>query len=200
MRVAGLISSVVLALIAGPGLAYDACAVPEGFGLSQNDQSRLENLDTSRTRGLGNAMRGESSAERAAVAALFEPGLSYINPDLLAGQYKCRTIKLGGNLPLVVYGWFKCEIVRAEGDFVIRKLTGSQNFSGVLAPAGAGYAYKGASFYGWEGAGRLYGDDPERDQAGCLSAVTKESRHFLLELPFPKLESFHDLIEFVPAN
>lgn len=193
------IACVVVAALCLPGFAYDSCSVPEGLGLSEADVSRLENLDTSRTRGLGNALRSDSADDRAVLAELFEPGVSYVNPELLVGTYDCRTIKLGGGLPLVVYQWFRCEIAQDGDTYTVRKLTGSQNFSGVLGPAGSGYAYKGAGFYGYEDP-RAYGDDPERDQVGCLSAVTKDNKHFMLELPFPRVESFHDVIEFKPVR
>lgn len=188
------------AVFAGPAGAYEWCEVPE-IGLSEDDQSRLVNLDISRTRGLGAAMRSESVDDRAVVAELFEPGVPYASATLVAGAYACRTLKLGGNLPLVVYSWFSCEITEeGDGTFAIRKLTGSQNFAGTLFPAGSGFAFKGASYYGYEDGTIQYGDDPERNEVGCLSAVTKENKHFVLEFPFPKLESFHDVIELRPAS
>jgi len=48
---------------------------------------------------------GDSAADRAALSALFAPGgeaLAAI-PD---GKYRCRTLKLGGLLPLTVYDYF----------------------------------------------------------------------------------------------
>lgn len=181
--------------LTGQGFGYDSCTVPEDLDLRARDSSKLGNLDISRTRGLGAALRSDSQDDRAVVAGLFDPGTSYVNPALLTGRYRCRTIKLGGLLPLVVYQWFTCEIEKDGSQFTIRKLTGSQNFAGTLVKAGPGFAYKGAGFYGWEGPGRIYGADEEQDQVGCLSAVTKQTDHFILELPFPQVESFHDVIE-----
>lgn len=189
-----------MAALSLPVLSDENCVVPESFELSENDQSRLKNLETSRTRGLGGAMRSDNADERAVVAELFEPGVAPVDPDLLVGKYQCRTIKMGGLLPLVVYRWFQCEIGQEEAAFTVRKITGSQNFFGLLVPAGAGYAYRGAGHYRYEKQVRFYGDDPERDQVGCLSAVTKGNKHFMLELPFPKVESYHDVIEFKPAR
>lgn len=186
---------------AAPALAYDACSVPADFKLTEKDTSRLSNLDTSRTRGLGAALRSESAADRGDVAELFDSGLAPVDPDLLPGAYRCRTIKMGGNGPaLVVYQWFQCEITEQGEGFAVGKVTGSQNFNGVLVPAGAGYAYRGALTYGYEDTPVRYGENAERNQVGCLSAVTKGNRHFVLELPFPVFESFHDVIEFVPAE
>ncbi len=199
MRRAALAVLLVAALCSS-GIAYDACIVPDASRLTPEDVSRLENLDTSRTRGLGAAMRADNAADRAVVAELFEPGLAPVEPDLLVGTYQCRTIKMGNMLPLVVYQWFRCEISATPAGFAIRKLTGSQNFSGTLMPAGSGYAYRGALSYGYEDDVTLYDTDAARDQVGCLSAVTKGNRHFVLELPFPKVESFHDVIELRPAG
>lgn len=187
-----------VAALSMPALSSDSCGVPESFGLSEEDASRLENLDTSRTRGLGAALRATDSNERAVVADLFEHGVAPVDQDLLVGKYQCRTIKMGGNLPLVVYRWFRCEINQEDATYTLRKITGSQNFFGVLEPAGSGYAYKGAGHYGYEDSVRFYGDDVDRNQVGCLSAVTKGQKHFMLELPFPRVESVHDVIEFKP--
>jgi hypothetical protein len=186
--------------LSGPALAQnDICPLPEVLELNGDDISRLENLGTSRIIGLGSAMRSEYAADRAVVAELFEPGIAPVDPELLAGDYRCRTIKMGGILPLVVYQWFRCEIRETEEGWTIDKVTGSQNFSGILIPGeGTGVVYRGASTYGYEDASRAYGDDPEHDQVGCLSAVTKGNRHFMLELPFPRLESYHDVIELRP--
>ena len=195
-----VLAVLLVAALCSSGVAYDACIVPDASGLTPDDVSRLENLDTSRTRGLGAAMRSNDAADRAVVADLFAPGLAPVEADLLAGTYQCRTIKMGNMLPLVVYQWFRCEVSATQAGFAIRKLTGSQNFSGALMPAGSGYAYRGALSYGYEDQVTLYDDDAARNQVGCLSAVTKGSRHFLLELPFPEVESFHDVIELRPMG
>ncbi len=175
------------------------CAAGD-LDITEADASKLDNLFTSRTRGLAAAMEGENAADREVVSGLFESGLAQAEEDLLAGDYQCRTIKMGGISPLVVYDWFRCEIRPEEAVYTIRKVTGSQNFFGVLRPQGAVWAYQGAGTYGYEEQVRLYGDDPERNQVGCLSAVTKGNQHFVLELPFPQFESFHDVIELRPVR
>ncbi len=78
---------------------------------------------------------------------------------------------------------------------VIRKTSGSQRFLGFLSEAGDSLAYRGALSYGYEEQMKLYGQDNERNQVGCLSAVDPDMNHFVLELPEPVFESFHDVIE-----
>lgn len=191
----------VLAAGAAGAAPFRWCEVPD-IGLTENDQSRLGNLMTSRTRGLAAALRAESLADREVVADLFDPGVPPPDAQLMAGDYRCRTIKLGGDFnTLVVYQWFSCKITdNGDGSFDIRKLTGSQNFAGTLQKAGFSYAFKGASFYGYEDGTIKYGENEERNLVGCFSAVTKGNKHFILELPFPLLESFHDVIEFQPKR
>lgn len=175
-----------------------ACFVPKGFGVSQADRERLNSLSVSRTLGLAAALKGDNNAEQALIGGLFDrPFVPLGEAKRLIGSYKCRTIKIGGGLPFVVYGWFSCEISAEEAALVIRKTSGSQRFMGVLVPAGEGYAYKGALSYGYESVSKLYGEDPERNQVGCLSATGDGPDHLVLEMPAPHFESVHDVIEMV---
>ena len=177
------------------------CTISPELHLSVRDTQRLNGLDESRAKGLAAVEKEADPDVGNAVAGMFDRGvitLAAVTP----GMYRCRTIKLGGQDPAlssVVYGYFACKIGKATGGWSLAKTTGSQNFSGMLTPAGDGLVYKGASFYGYEGP-RAYGDDPDRDQVGCMYGVADNPRHYMLELPSPLLESLHDIIEFVPAR
>lgn len=59
------------AFLSLPVLAPAACTVPDGVDLSTADAERMENYETSRVRGLAEAMMGTMEKERAAVAAVF---------------------------------------------------------------------------------------------------------------------------------
>lgn len=156
-----------LALATTP-LAAAMCDVRDDLELSEADILRLERLAWSRAAGLAWALRSDDAGDREAVSQLIRDGLPQPEPELIAGSYQCRTIKMGELVPLVVYDWFRCEITPEARAFNIRKITGSQNFSGTLFPAGGGYLYRGAMHYGNEGP-TFYGRDEERDQVGCLS-------------------------------
>ena len=104
---------------------------------------------------------------------------------------------MGGLLPLVTYPFFDCAI-SADGT-VIEKLTGSQRFKGDLRPADSGLFYWGALHYGDEEPFG-YGAEPERNQVGCLFKIEGEPARYRLEMPFPRFESTHDVIELVPAR
>lgn len=169
-----------------------ACDIPPGAVVTDFDAKRMTKFDTSRDRGLAEAMQGENAEERAVLAAIFagDAPLDAI-PD---GAYRCRTIKLGGLLPLVVYGYFDCTI--SGGGTFIEKRTGSQRFTGSLTPSGDSLFYAGALHYGDEQP-LPYGADADRDQVGCLGAIAGAPGHYRLEMPAPRRESVHDVIELV---
>ena len=170
------------------------CAVTAENGLSGHDVGRMERLLDSRTRGLAEALRAPDGGHRALLASLFETGLQSIS-DVPVGRYQCRTLKLGGLGALTVYGWFECEVSKSPDGMMLNKITGSQNFTGQLLSANNSLLFKGAGYYGYENP-RAYGDNAERDLAGCFSAVSGSSGHFVLEFPEPRFESRHDVIEF----
>ena len=171
------------------------CVPPQNAGLTPADSARIADFAQSRTRGLAQAMLANSAEDRQAVSTIFAAGLAPTDA-VPAGQYQCRTIKLGGNLPLIAYGYFACSI---GDDGSIDKTSASQRFSGTLTPSNGGFFYRGALHYGDEQP-IVYGADPQRDQVGCLYEIAGGGRHFVLELPSPPVESVHDLIELVPAS
>ncbi len=173
-----------------------ACNSPVDFlKLEVKDITRLNKLKESRFKGINAALREENQANREMLANLFENDFFKIDDrNKLFGKYNCRTIKLGGLGEITAYKLFKCEIWAEEEAIVIKKTTGSQNFMGILTPSEDGYVYSGAKNYGYEKIYKLYGDDKERNQVGCLNALNKEMTSFVLELPSPKLESYHDII------
>jgi hypothetical protein len=187
----------LLLTLSGPALAD--CTEPDpGLELSAADIGRLQGLLGSRKSGLRAAVRGELANERDIVAALYAETPGPVATENLSGSYQCRTIKMGGLLPLIVYDWFRCSIEADADNYTLTKLTGSQNFTGTLFPQADGsLLYRGAGNYGDE-APRTYGEDPERNQVGCFWSVGQEERHFILELPAPPVESYYDVIEFRP--
>ena len=60
--------------------------------------------------------------------------------------------------------------------------------------------YRGALHYGDEQP-MAYDADPERNQVGCIYRVSGTGPEiYRLELPLPRFESTHDVIELVPAD
>src|SRR3546814_19988617 len=59
------------------------------------------------------------------------------NPHVPAGDYRCRTVKLGaqrGTLGYVAYDWFQCRVADEQGIASLTKLTGTQRPVGLIFP------------------------------------------------------------------
>lgn len=186
----------LVAFAALPASVSWACMVPDTAPIDQFDGDRMTGFDAARTRGLGEALLSDSAGDRSIVSALFAPGETPIStlPD---GDYRCRTIKLGGLLPLTAYGFFDCAV--SDNGATIEKLTGSHRFKGQLVASDGGLFYWGALHYGDEQP-MAYGAEAESNQVGCLVRVSGKPVRYRLELPFPRFESTHDVIELVPAR
>lgn len=167
---------------------------------SRFDAQRLSRLDESRAKGLDEAARGAPAADLAAIRSVLDAPAVEASSSALEGAWRCRTIKLGGITPDVVYGWFRCRISLKGGAPYLEKLTGSQRTSGFLYPQGGGFVYLGASYVTGEKPHRYSGNGAEAgagatpdDQIGLLSLLTDGRAR--LELPYPLQESTFDVIE-----
>lgn len=180
-------------LLAAATVSPLACEIPDGVDLAAADRDRMAGFEASRVEGLGAALLSDSQSERHALSALFATAGAPLDtiPD---GKYRCRTMKLGGILPLTAYDFFGCRIT--EDGTRIEKTSGSQRFSGDLVPTAQAMFYRGALSYNDDPA-LAYGEDPERNQVGCLYQAGNGS--YRLELPSPLFESVHDVIELIPV-
>jgi len=171
---------------------------------SQFDAQRLSRLDESRAKGLDEASRGASPSDLAAIDSVIHAQVTTASPSALTGAWRCRTIKLGGVTPDIVYSWFRCRISERGGALFFEKLSGSQRTSGFLYSEGSGYVYLGASYvtaygppekppvYSGRGASAGAAATPD-DQIGLLSLLADGRAR--LELPYPVQESTFDVIE-----
>lgn len=167
------------------------------------DVERLGRLAESRARGLEEASRA-APADRAAIRSVLDAATVAVREDRLVGLWRCRTLKLGGMTPAVVYGWFRCRISHGQDGLVFEKLSGSQRTSGVLYANGDGLVYLGASYvtaygqpekkpvYSGNGASAGAAATPD-DQIGLFSMICAGRAR--LELPYPVQESTFDVIE-----
>ncbi|MDE2133061.1 MAG: DUF4893 domain-containing protein [Alphaproteobacteria bacterium] len=161
------------------------------------DAQRLSRLDESRAKGLDEATRGASAADLAAIHSLLD---AQPVSGSLAGNWRCRTIKLGGLTPDVIYTWFRCRISERDGALFFEKLSGTQRMSGFLYPQDGDFVYLGASSVKGEKPHAYSGNGAEAgaaatpdDQIGVLSLLADGRAR--LELPYPLQESTFDVIE-----
>ena len=180
-----------------PVLTAAPCTLPAFFDLSARDEARFNDLAASRLRGLVGALASSDASAREQVAALFADGL-VPTASIPIGAYRCRSIELGGLLPITIYAWFSCRIMPTDDGWAITKPTGSQRLAGLLVPAGGGLAYRGALYYSDEDP-IPYAGDTDRDQIGCLVRTGGDAERYLLELPDPVFNEEHNVIELVPA-
>jgi hypothetical protein len=168
---------------------------------TDEDRRRLSNWREAWDEALVQAQAGGHQGEIAAAGALLQPDAALTEPLPPAGDYDCRTIKLGSTandgLTYVAYPPFLCRIGR-EGDRVtFTTLTGSQRPIGRLfGDETRRTVFLGTLQLGDERRSFQYGVDRERDLIAALERVG--DRRWRLVFPYPHHESVLDVIELTP--
>lgn len=162
--------------------------------LATEDQQRLEAFETARAEAIAEARAGGSPEDVSVLDEVLSGRPSKMEPAEMAGIWRCRTIKLGGLLPLTIYRDFKCRITDDGAGLRLEKLTGSQRTGGTFYDLAdeTRLGYAGAGWVAGEAPMR-YGSDPERNQVGYLVVLGPERMR--LELPLPQVESKFDILE-----
>ena len=187
-------------LLFGAALLTLSSAAQAGWqeDATPSDVNRISKLDELRAKGLSEAQAG---SDMATIHAVLDPAPQAIGEGALAGKWRCRTIKLGGLTPDVVYSWFNCRISHRDGGLFFEKITGSQRVAGVLYPREeGGYVLLGATSVGNEPPHRYSGNHESAgaeatpdDAVGVLTAIG--SNRARIEFPYPVQESTFDVIE-----
>lgn len=168
---------------------------------TDQDRDRLRNWRKAWVEALPKARRAVAAAI-AEQGPLFEPDQALSRAMPPAGDYKCRTFKLGGQRPemrdFTAYPWFNCRVGR-EGELsTFAKLDGSQRPMGkIYTETDTRVIFLGALELGDETIPLTYGQDRKRDMAGYIERVG--TARWRLVLPWPAFESQIDVIELVPA-
>jgi hypothetical protein len=202
-----LAAHAVMALAFALALAPAAPAVAEGLAqtpwrafAASFDRARIDRSGPlfeallPRVRDLGPA------GDRAALdAALANPARPFEAAELV-GDWRCRTIKLGGiGGGITAYGWFACRVDPEEGALWFDKLTGSQRATGAIHDDAPDRMILLAALHYHDEDPRPYsgpeGDDPDlRNMAGI---VTMRGQDALILFPEPHYESEADLLHMV---
>src|SRR4051812_13566801 len=133
-----------------------------------NDRDRLRHWRDAWTDALAQANRSNAAAITAG-GALFDPDTALPDAQPPAGDYACRTYKLGRNvrggmLDYVEYPAFRCRISESDGRLRFTKLTGSQRPAGnIFADNGRRMIFLGTLMLGDETRALRYSRDQERD-------------------------------------
>lgn len=161
------------------------------------DKAKLEAYDATREKALAEARAGGSTADLAELDKALAKALPVIPENLdLRGDWRCRVLKLGKGLPIVVYPWFDCRFVEDDYSLRLDKTGGSQRTSGyfydddyrkrmiylgVLTLLGQPKVY--------------YAQDRARDQVAYAYVISKN--RLRLEFPQPEYESLLDVLELL---
>lgn len=179
----------------------DPAAPDWRFIATADDRERLREWRTAWTEGLAKAEGAGQTAALEQEGALLDPdaALEWSAPP--TGDYRCRTIKVGGKtrgmLDYVAYPPFQCRIGMWEGRMSFSKLTGSQRPMGLILPySGERMVFLGTLQLGDEQRSLQYGVDRDRDMAGLLERIGEN--RWRLVFPYPHFESTIDILELVP--
>lgn len=167
------------------------------------DRVRLREWREAFVAGLAEARAAGHGAELDALSPLLVPDAALVDPRPPAGDYRCRTIKLGaqgsGMLAYTAYDWFQCRVA-ADGEVSrFAKLSGSQRPVGSLYPdSRARMVFLGTLELGDEARPYAYDADAGRDMIGAVERIG--DARWRIVLPWPAFESTLDVIELVPAG
>ena len=171
------------------------------------DRDRVRHWRDAWTEALAQANRSNAAAITAG-GALFDPDTALPDAQPPAGDYACRTIKLGrmppggsasGTLDYVEYPAFRCRISETAGRLRFTKLTGSQRPAGNIFPDnGRRLIFLGTLILGDETRALRYGRDEERDMIGIIERVG--DNRWRMVFPRPHYESLLDVIELTPLR
>lgn len=167
------------------------------------DRRRLRGWRDSWVEAVEQARAAGHADEIAREGVLLDPDAALADPRPPAGDYRCRTIKLGSPWPeglfYVAYPSFRCRIGVEDGQVTFTKLTGSQRPIGRLfADTDRRMVFLGTLQLGDELRSYQYGIDRERDLVAALERVG--DRRWRLAFPSPHFESLLDVIELTPIE
>lgn len=193
-----------LSLFAVLALAAAAArADPSGWrqAIRPEDRTRLMKLwpawDLSRKQ----AAAAGHTVDWAALGPLTVPAAVHDGDWPVAGNYRCRVVKLGltmpGMAPIAPHAPYPCR-VEADGDRLsIVGSGGPQRWAGQLYPDGARMVFLGAVTLRSDMSTFAYGADPDRNEVGVLERIGPA--RWRLALPWPRWQAKLVLVDIVPA-
>jgi len=114
--------------------------------LRAQDAARLDGFAPTAGRALLRAMAGGSASDVAALTQALSGQADIAFDESLIGNWKCRTMKLGGASDLTVYSNFDCRFSVGSTGFDFEKLTGSERTKGTITLRDGRAIYVGVGF------------------------------------------------------
>ena len=193
----------ITALIVATVLATPA--ISDTSQMRTQERQRLDQFHASAGRAVLQAMSGGDLGDidllQEALSGSPLPALG----TSLAGHWSCRTIKLGGSIPLIVYAPFKCEITPDGAAFNFVKSTGSQRGIGQITLKDGTIIYLGVGHVA-DADPMLYSDLPPEDfgngiyqpQVGIVEQTSLNMVRIMF--PAPVNEGLFDLLYLTRVN
>jgi hypothetical protein len=158
------------------------------------DRQRMEEYGDTRKEALAEAKAGGTADELATLDTVVNAQPQSWSGFDMTGNWQCRTIKVGGISPHVVYGWFKCRVTDDGSGWMLENISGSQRTKGRFFDDGDKRLTYLGSFYIDGDPVKPYGSGPDSDQFGYVFRTGAKA--FRIELPAPRYESKLDILEF----
>lgn len=170
---------------------------------TQADKSRLVRWRNAMLAAIASATKDGEGHAIAQEGALLLPDAGLEQPAIPAGEYQCRTVKLGRNgiytKAFSVRAVSPCAFTSKGGRMRLATTSGSQRVKGDIFPGNERrQIFLGTVVFGDETRAMDYGRDGARDAAGSLERIGEQRWRLLL--PEPKFDSMMDIIEITPAN
>lgn len=193
---AGLLAAAAMPALAQPGAEWRRMA-------TEADRERIREIRDAWDEALASARASGHGGEVAREGALLSPDGALDRPAPPAGDYDCRTVKVGAAqqslLGFVAYPPFRCRIRAEDGRLSFTKLTGSQRPIGrFFADRDERMVFLGTIQLGDERRSYQYGVDRDRDMIGALERIGP--RRWRIVFPYPRFESLLDVIELTPVS
>ena len=168
--------------------------------LRPEDANRLDGYTTSAGNALLQALSGGGADDITALTRALSGTPQVAFDETLSGDWTCRTMKLGGISPLVIYTPFKCRFSIGPQGFDFEKLSGSQRTKGTVLLRDGRAIYAGVGYVAGQ-TPPAYSDLPAdftsdgsvQTQVAVFERVS-ETRARLL-FPSPAVESDFDILE-----
>jgi hypothetical protein len=164
------------------------------------EQARLDRFERLAGTALLEAMAAGEPADVAALAKALSGAPQVAFDPALAGEWRCRTMKLGRGVPLVVYRNFSCRMSLDNTGVTFEKLTGSQRTRGRIEMRDGRAVYLGVGYIADETPQNYSDLAPDFEGSATLTPDVaifervSETRARLL-FPAPVNESDFDILE-----
>lgn len=164
-----------------------------------NDTVRLEDADKTNAEALAEGVARAETAEERRVLSLVSSWLDApagpIDFDNLQGEWRCRTIKVGGILPAIAYRNFDCKMYVEARVLAFDKTSGSQRTSGLIyQDTETSAVYLGKAYYSYEKP-KDYGQDGQNESDDVARLKVLDDNHAILIFPAPYHESKMNILE-----